>query len=63
MQLPFNQQEMVIDIMRGRHIERRRAEIAADAKLSLAAFQAGQLRPQSASEIIAELRQDIDDAE
>ena len=48
MELPLEQQEMLLDIVRKRHIERRRQEIARDAQESLAAFRAGQLRPQSA---------------
>lgn len=61
MELPLEQQEMLLDIVRKRHIERRRQEIARDAQESLAAFRAGQLRPQSAAEVIVELRQVLDE--
>jgi hypothetical protein len=61
MQLPPDQQEMLLDIVRSRHIERRRQEIAEYAQQSLAAFRAGQLKPQTASEVIAELRREMDD--
>jgi hypothetical protein len=63
MQLPPDQQEMLLDIVRSRYIERRRQEIAEYAQQSLAAFRAGQLKPQAASEVIAELRREMDDAE
>jgi len=62
MQLPSEQQEMLIDIVRNRQIERQRQEIAEDAQKSLAAFQAGELKPQTASELIAELQQELDEA-
>ena len=61
MQLPIEQQEMLIDIVRNRHIESRRQEIAVDAQVSIAAFRLGQLKPQPLNEIIAELRQTLDE--
>jgi hypothetical protein len=63
MELPLEQQEMLLDIVRRRHIERRRQEIARDAEESLAAFRTGQLRPQSSIEVIVELRQVLDEGE
>ncbi len=63
MQLPPEQQEMLIDIMRHRQVERQRQEIADDAQQSLAAFQAGQLKPRSASATIIELRRSLDEAD
>lgn len=63
MELPPEQQEMLLEILRKRHIQRRRQEIAKDAQESLAAFQAGQLRPQSAAEVIVELRQALDEGD
>lgn len=62
MQLSFEQQEMLIDIIGRRHIEHRRKEIAREAQASIAAFQAGQLKPQPLNEIITELRQSLDEA-
>jgi transcriptional regulator with AAA-type ATPase domain len=56
MALPPNQQEMLMQILQRRIIERRRDEIARDAIESLAEFRAGQLKPQTATEAIAELR-------
>jgi hypothetical protein len=55
MQLPAEQQEMLLDILHRRLVEARRQEIARDAQESLADYSAGQLNPQSAAEGIAEL--------
>ena len=59
MQLPLEQQEMLIDIVRSRHIESRRRDMAKDAQESLAAFHAGALKAQPLREIITELRQSL----
>lgn len=56
MSLPLEQQEMLIQILQRRIIEKRRDEIAEDAKLSLNEFREGQYKVQSAAEAIAELR-------
>lgn len=56
MQLKPQQREILIDIIRKREIERRREEIARDAKKSIAAFHAGELKPQPVEDIILELR-------
>lgn len=61
MQLPLDQQEMLIDIVRSRHIENRRKEIAKDAQESIAAFHTGKLKSQPANEIITELRQALNE--
>ena len=61
MQLSFEQQEMLLDIIRHRHIENRRREIAKDARESIAAFHSGALKPQPVEEIIAELHQSLDE--
>jgi hypothetical protein len=63
LQLSDEQQEMLIKILQNRNYQSRRAEIAEDAQQSLADFRAGKLRPQSAQDVIAELRQSLDDAE
>jgi hypothetical protein len=63
MELPLEQQEMLLDIVRNRHIERRRQEIAKDAQESLAAFRAGQLSPKPAKEVITELHQALHEGE
>jgi len=56
MSLTIEQQEMLIQILQRRMIEQRRDEIAEDAKLSLADFQASRLKIQTATEAIVELR-------
>ena len=61
MQLPSEQQEMLLEIMRRRQIEMRRREIAENAQASIAAFRAGELQPRSADEVINELRQSLED--
>ena len=63
MQLPLEQREILLDVSRRRDIEARRQEIARDAEKSLAAFRAGELKPQSADEVIRELRRALEDAE
>jgi transcriptional regulator with AAA-type ATPase domain len=57
MDLPLEQQEMLIQILQRRMIERRRDEIATDAAATLAEFRAGKLKAQTANEAIASLRE------
>ena len=57
MQLPLKQQEMLVQILVNRIIESRRDEIASDAAVSIAEFQAGRLKVQTATEAIQELRE------
>jgi len=59
-QLPAEQQEILIDIFYHRHLEKRRREIAVDAKKSIADFHAGKLKPKSVQKIISELRMTSD---
>jgi len=63
MQLPPAQQDMLLDVLRSRRIEARRAEIATDALQSTAAYRIGQLKSQSAETVIAELRRALEDPE
>ncbi len=56
MDLPLEQQERLIEILQNRIIERRRDEIAQDAKSSLSDFQQGKFKAQNAAEAISELR-------
>ncbi|MCB0154929.1 MAG: hypothetical protein KDF65_09030 [Anaerolineae bacterium] len=60
MQLPLEQQEMLVDIIRSRHIDRRRREIARDAQESIAAFRAGKLKSQPAETVITDLRNSLE---
>lgn len=55
MQLPTEQQEMLLEILRRRQVESRRQEIATDAQASLAEYRTGRLPAQSAEEAIADL--------
>ena len=59
MDLPLEQQEMLIQMLQRRMIERRRDEIAQDAVSSLAEFSSGKLKAQSATDAISELREFI----
>ncbi len=60
MDLPLEQQEMLIQILKNRIVENRRDEIARDAAVSIAEFQAGKLKVQTAAEAIQELREYLD---
>lgn len=57
MELPLEQQEMLIQILKNRIVESRRDKIASDAAASLAEFKAGRLKVQTAAEAIQELRE------
>lgn len=63
LRLPYEQQEMLIKILQNRHRESRRVEIATDAKQTLADFHADKSRPQSAENVIAILRQSLNDSD
>jgi len=63
MKLPFEQREMLVDIIHRRQVEALRSEIAADAQAALAEYRAGKLRSQSADEIIRLLREELESAE
>lgn len=63
LQLPYEQQEMLIKILRNRHHESRCAEMAADAQQTLADFYAGKFRPQSAEDVVVALRRSLHEPE
>jgi len=63
MQLPPAQQDMLLEVLRSRRIEARRTEIASDARDSITAYRAGQLKAQPAASVIAELRRALEDPE
>lgn len=54
-QLPLEQQEVLVDVLRRRHIEQVRRQIAADARESIALFRAGKLQARPVEEVIASL--------
>ena len=62
-QLPIEQQKMLIDIFYHKHLKKRRKEIVADAKKSIANFRSGKLQPKSVKEIISELRMTLNGAD
>lgn len=63
LKLPYEQQEMLIKILQNRHHESRRADMAADAQQTLADFRAGKFQHQSAENVIAALRQSLQELE
>ena len=63
MQLPPDQQEMLVDILSKRRIEIRRQEIMTNSNKSIAAFRQGQFKAQSAEDAIAELHRALEDDE
>ncbi|MBH8562148.1 hypothetical protein I8748_08165 [Nostoc sp. CENA67] len=63
LQLSYEQQEMLIKILQNRRHENRRTEIATDAQQTLADFHIGKFRHQSAQDVIAALRQSLNEPE
>jgi hypothetical protein len=53
--LPAEDQRILADILRRRHIQTWRSETAAAARQDIADFEAGKLKPESAEDIIARL--------
>jgi len=62
-QLPIDQQDLLVQIIRNRQIERRRDEIAENGREALAAYRAGELKSYTAEEAIVELRNMLDSPE
>lgn len=62
-QLTDEDQEALADILRQRQIERRRDEIVRDAQEAMAEYRAGNLKPMSAEEAIAELNRYLESDE
>jgi hypothetical protein len=61
MQLPQEQQETLLDIVRHRHIEQRRDEIAQDAQRSIEQFQSGQYQPMAIEQVLTDLRTSLEE--
>jgi len=55
-ELPIEQREMLIEIVKNQMIESHRDEIAQNAKEAREAFQRGELKPQPLEDIINELK-------
>lgn len=53
--LPLEEQEMLIDVLRRRIIERRREELAKDIQEAQQEFQAGQCRPIIPTDLLKEI--------
>ena len=63
LQLPYEQQEMLIKLLQNHHHEIRRTEIAADARKTLAEFHSGNFQHQSAEDVILTLRESLQEPE
>jgi hypothetical protein len=59
MQLPPEQQETLINIVRHRRIEQRRDELAQDAQKSIEEFRSGQYQPMAIEQVLADLRSSL----
>ncbi len=62
-QLPIEQQEELIDIIKRRNAEARRRQILEECREGLAEYRSGVLKPQTVEEIMAELRSDLENPE
>ncbi|NET57818.1 MAG: hypothetical protein F6K47_17160 [Symploca sp. SIO2E6] len=62
-ELPLEQQELLIDILKRRTTASHRQELARTSQEALAEFRSGILKPQTASEAIAELQEYLDTPE
>lgn len=60
-QLPLDQQEMLLEILKRRQSERNRREIAKGARASLAEYRAGYTAGQAADDVIADLHKSFDE--
>ena len=60
-QLSFDEQDYLFELIKKRRIEKRRSEIAADAKITLEAFKQGKAKKGSVEDLIADLLDDKDD--
>ncbi len=59
MQLSYKQRQMLIDILSKRQIEERREELAENAREALKSFHAGELKSESADELIKRLHASV----
>jgi len=58
-QLSFDQRQMLIDILHRRQAEERREEIAANAREAIRTFHAGELKTETAEELISRLHASV----
>jgi len=59
MQLPYEQKQMLIDILWKRQLEARREEIAVNAREAVKAFHAGELKTESVDELLTRLHDSV----
>ncbi len=62
-QLPLEQQEVLIDILKKRNTEARRSQILEECYEGLAEYRSGVLKTQTVEEIMADLRSDLENPE
>jgi hypothetical protein len=62
-ELPLDRQELLIEIIQRRMSDRRRQVLAAESHAALEEFKTSQLKPLSAQEAIAEIRNFLDSSE
>jgi len=62
-QLSLEQQEELIDILKRRNAEVRRRQILEECREGLAEYRSGTLKPQTAEEVIADLRSYLESPE
>lgn len=62
-QLSLEQQEELIDILKRRNAEVRRRQILEECREGLAEYRSGTLKPQTAAEVIADLRSYLESPE
>lgn len=61
MELSMDERELLLDIVRRRQIEERRAEIAASARETRELLKAGKLKPEPLDEVLARLHASLDE--
>ena len=60
MELSHDERDLLLDIVRRRQIETRRAEIAANAREAKALLEAGELKPEPLDDVLAQLHASLD---
>ena len=63
MELSTDERELLLDTVRRRQIEARRAEIAASAREARALLKAGKLKPVPLDEVLARLHASLDEVD
>ena len=61
MELSPDERELLLDIVRRRHIEARRAQIAENAREARALLEAGKLKPEPLDEALVRLHASLDE--